>query len=281
MTQVVASWQRKLSSLPNPLADGRMTLGLTGQLFLQGADGGATPAAGGVTFMVYDESPRATGVPERTPEMFEFDPVTLAKMRSGDERFGPCYVIFLPWPKDWGADVTLIRVATKYVPTAGPFPIPAAEVKVAMDYKGEGLTPVVPGSAESLSPAGARDFDTRGVPDAARARQQLDMGLTSPVVESPRPTPPQQPPAPPPTVPPPERPSLLLPAPKPAELPPGPPIGTFAPGGGMVIPPKNKANSPYATEGAWAAPPPPPLAKGPVMPVAGAPAPLMLPGPGI
>jgi hypothetical protein len=96
-----------------------MRAGIVGQVFVLDTDGHHTEARGDLFVMAEDVTPRPPGQPPAVPEVWHFDPVTLRKLRTKDERLGDCYALFLPYPPNW-KDVSQIRVSTQYKPKGDP-----------------------------------------------------------------------------------------------------------------------------------------------------------------
>jgi hypothetical protein len=106
--------------------------GLAGQIFV--FDPADQPAllSGSVTVELQDETRRPPGVPPLKPERWTFAKDVIASLRSVDERFGPNYTIFLPWPT-YRPDVTHVRISVVYQPENGSFPIRALESRLTLD----------------------------------------------------------------------------------------------------------------------------------------------------
>ncbi len=130
-THVSLIMQRRLASLPDPVRPDDMQPGLPGQLFLADAAGKPTPAAGDLTVTVTDETQRTPGQPPKTTEKWQFSRDVLEKLRQKDDRFGDCYVLFLPWPADW-KDVTRVTVKGHYQAT-GQVALFASNVTINLD----------------------------------------------------------------------------------------------------------------------------------------------------
>lgn len=118
-TQITPAFNPQVQYLPDPTQEGTMRPGIVGQMFVLASDGSFTDARGDVFVMAEDITPRAPGQPPAVPEVWHFDPTTLRKMRTKDERFGDCYALFLPYPSNW-KDVSQIRVSTQYKPKGDP-----------------------------------------------------------------------------------------------------------------------------------------------------------------
>lgn len=246
-TQMSTTWNPQLAALRDPTRDGQQTLGLTGQVFLLGASNAPTEAAGDVSFVMFDDTPRPPGAAEKTPEMFHFDRATFGLLKTSDRRFGACYAVFLPWPADWGAGVTRVRLGARYKAADGAVDLSAADVRVTLDHAGEG------GPAR---PTGGRAAaDMRGVPDFARMMRETEANGYRPATTTAGPVQ-----AAPVSV---QAPAAPVSAPvgwqseritgaapmAPPSLPPAAPTA-----GGIA--PRNTTNSPFQTEGAWAGPKP-------------------------
>ena len=166
-TEVLSFWQRRLATLNDPTRDGMMVAGLVGQVFLISPSSKAAEATGDLTVAVYDVTARPQGRPERTPEVYHLDPARLAQLATKDERFGPCYAIFLPWPPEW-TDVTNVKIMTRYDAPGGTA-LHGREVLVQLEAERAKLTweeknfqkvggPMPPMTAPAAP-------DRRGVPD--------------------------------------------------------------------------------------------------------------------
>lgn len=131
VAEVATAWRNKIEYLPNPAAGGAMQPGLAGQVFLYTAEAKPAVANGNLIVDLIDETPRPPGVPPLTPERWEFKKDVLKNLRTLDERFGECYVIFLPWPT-YRPDVTHIRLRVRYEPEGGGFPIYAPETRLIL-----------------------------------------------------------------------------------------------------------------------------------------------------
>lgn len=173
-TQIICQWNRRLAALPDPTRDGEQAAGIVGQVFLMAADNSPANAAGDLSIVAYDETP---GRPPRTPEMWHYDVKTLARMRTSDERFGPCYAVYLPWPADWKSDVTGVKLLARYQGGPDAPDLWAAEVKLAIDFSAPG-TPVwtETGTPVTTGGPGRPALDTRSVPDPKRMLRQMQTG---------------------------------------------------------------------------------------------------------
>ena len=174
-TQVLCFWQRRLNALPDPVHDGTQVAGITGQVFFLSGTEKHAEAGGDLAIMAYDETPRAPGQQAQKDEMWHITKETLAKLRTKDERLGPCYALFLPWPPEW-KDVTTIKLKARYQAPGQP-DLHSAEVKMAIDYSAPG-TPTWSDQASAnagMGPTGtmAGRVDTRSVPDPSRILQEV------------------------------------------------------------------------------------------------------------
>jgi hypothetical protein len=132
VAEVATAWRNKIEYLPNPAAAGALQPGLAGQIFLYTADAQPATANGRLIIDLIDETPRLAGIPPLTPERWEFTKEVLKNLRTLDERFGECYVVFLPWPT-YRPDVTHVRLRVCYLPENGGFPIYAPETRLILN----------------------------------------------------------------------------------------------------------------------------------------------------
>jgi|GEM_PF-1550760 len=139
VAEIATAWRNKIEYLPNPAANGAMQPGLAGQVFLYTADAKPAQAQGSLIIDLIDETPRPPGIPPITPERWEFKKDVLKNLRTLDERFGECYVVFLPWPT-YRPDVTHIRLRVRYEPEGGGFPIYAPETRLILGASGGTIT---------------------------------------------------------------------------------------------------------------------------------------------
>ena len=137
-TGIAVAWQNRVDYLPDPTRDGEMGPGLAGQVFLFGPQMQPAAADGTLTIDLYDETKRPPGIPPNKPERWQFRKDVLKTLRMVDERFGPSYVVFLPWPT-YSPDVTRVRIKVRFDPDHGSFPLYAEESKLTLDTT---LTPV-------------------------------------------------------------------------------------------------------------------------------------------
>jgi len=156
VAEVATAWRNKIEYLPNPAANGAMQPGLAGQVFLYTAEAKPAVADGSLIVDLIDETPRPPGVPPLTPERWEFKKDVLKNLRTLDERFGECYVIFLPWPT-YRPDVTHIRLRVRYEPDGGGFPIYAPETRLILGAASGSISDVAaagPSQPRPESPTG-------------------------------------------------------------------------------------------------------------------------------
>lgn len=173
-SQVVCFWQRRLSTLPDPTRDGAMTAGVAGQMFLITPDNKPAEVNGDLAVVVYDETPRPPGQEPMRPELWHYTKDTLKRLATTDERFGRCYVLFLPWPAHW-KDVTAVKIMARYQSPGNP-DLYASEVRMALDFTPGGWTNMGSGRVV-LGPGG---IDTRSVPDPSKLLQQTHAAAAQP-----------------------------------------------------------------------------------------------------
>ena len=114
VNEIAIGWRNWIDHLPDPTRDGASGPGLAGQMFLFGPGLQSVDADGSLIVELFDETPRPPGQPGNAPERWTFDKDTLnKKLRSVDERFGKCFVLFLPWPT-YRPDVTKVRIVSRY-----------------------------------------------------------------------------------------------------------------------------------------------------------------------
>ncbi len=185
-TQVVCFWQRRLTQLPDPTREGAQAPGLVGQVFLVTADSNTAEVAGDVTVSVYDETPRPSGQPTKSHEVWHFDKATLKKLIAGDERFGKSHVLFLPWPAGW-QDVTTVRILARYDVPGMPT-IYAEQLKMTLDMNDGPVWKDANGNP--MSPNPGRNGAGHMVPDGRKLAEQVRAGSgpppgvpTSPVIQ--------------------------------------------------------------------------------------------------
>jgi hypothetical protein len=129
---LVAAWQNHIDYLPDPTREGRMGPGLAGQLFVFDQYDQPAILNGSITVDLYDETKRPPGGAPIKPERWKFNKDVIKSLRTVDERFGPNYVLFLPWPT-YRPDVTRVRITVMYEPENGSFPIRALESRLSLD----------------------------------------------------------------------------------------------------------------------------------------------------
>jgi len=172
-TQMVYSWQRQLTPLPDPTRDGSQTYGLPGQMFLIGSDSKSAEANGDLTIVVYDETTRQPGTPAMRPEVWHYTKDTLKRLATQDERFGKCFALFLPWPAHW-RDVTTVKVLGRYQAPGNP-DLYAQEQKVTLDPSGNSQVWTETGNGSSTRPAAGSMLESRTmVPDGNKILSQVN-----------------------------------------------------------------------------------------------------------
>ena len=268
VSQVLTRWAPRLGTLdvPDgvPKHDGDRVSGVVGQVFMLTPSSQPAESRGDLTFVVYDATERPPGQPERTPEMFHFDQKALARLRTKDDRMGPCYAVFLPLPAGW-TEATNLRILTRYQAPGGPA-IQSPESLVRIDAE---LSPMHSkytyetkvGGAMTPDPA---PKDRRGVPDLAKMLATVQTRPAAPAQAAP----PQGP-----------QPQAFARSNVPVTD--GgrnaPPVMTAVARTPVVQPLAPGANTTYATEGAYAGPKPggpgpldnidPAAVNGPVQPI--------------
>ncbi|MGL6075151.1 MAG: hypothetical protein ACRC8S_13405 [Fimbriiglobus sp.] len=169
VSEVICYWQRRTAKLPDPTRDGQQVLGIVGQVFMLTPSQKTATAYGDLSVMIYDVTPRPQGQPEATPAMFHFDAESLTKMRNHDERLGPCYVVFMPWPESW-KDVKTIRLQARFDATDKALPeVQSQDVTMNLDFKGDSLPSIEHASfqtgARRAPDSKSAQADLRGVPN--------------------------------------------------------------------------------------------------------------------
>jgi hypothetical protein len=194
VSEVICFWQRRLSTLPDPVHEGQQTAGLVGQVFMISPKSDHADAQGDLGIVIYDTTERANGSKERTPEMFHYNQETLKRMKTKDERLGPCYAIFLPWPPEW-TDVKAVKIIARYQAPGGD-PLQSKEVAMNIDYgpasastwQEKNFTKVGGAMQPNRGPAPS---DMRGVPNPLKLLEQVKNGQSTPVVAQKQPEMPQ------------------------------------------------------------------------------------------
>jgi hypothetical protein len=150
---VPCAWQNRVTHLPDPLRNGAPTPGVAGQVFLYDAKYQPAEAAGDLTVVVSDVTPRPPGQAGPTPEAWHFTAATLKNLRYVDERIGRCYLIFLPWPATW-KDVARVRFQVRYDQPNGPT-LYAQDAEVTLDFSPSpnGTIPGMSGGGSVPNPA--------------------------------------------------------------------------------------------------------------------------------
>lgn len=129
-TEIAIAWQNHIDYLPDPTRQGAMGPGLAGQMFLFDSHDHSALADGTLTIDLYDETIRPNGQPRMKPERWQFHKDVLKGLRTVDERFGPNYVLFLPWPS-YRPDITRVRITVRFDPDQkGGFTLYAPESKL-------------------------------------------------------------------------------------------------------------------------------------------------------
>jgi hypothetical protein len=130
-TIIAPGWQNYIQYLPDPTRAGALGPGLAGQLFVYGPADLPATLDGSITVELFDIT-RGESDSTRVPsERWKFNRDVLKGLRSVDERFGPNYVLFLPWPS-YRPDVTRVRITVRYDPENGPYPIYAPETRMVL-----------------------------------------------------------------------------------------------------------------------------------------------------
>lgn len=176
-TQIVSAFNPQVQHLPDPSKDGQMGAGLSGQLYMIAAGGKFTEANGDLYIMADDITARPPGQTPAVTEIWHFDPVTLRKLRTKDERFGDCYALFLPYPPTW-KDVTHIRISTQYKPKGDPTKEPTLSSPpqtVTLDFTPPGEQPSV--WLDKSGPKPTAPVAMKAMPNVAR---DIARGLGSP-----------------------------------------------------------------------------------------------------
>jgi hypothetical protein len=139
--EIALGWRHWVDYLPDPTRNGVSGPGLAGQMFLFGPRMQNVEADGTLTVELYDETPYPPGHPGNIPERWVFTKDALKKLRSVDERFGKCYVLFLPWPT-YRPDVTRVRIVSHF-DVDGKRLIPE-EAKFTIGTSPNNSTPLMP-----------------------------------------------------------------------------------------------------------------------------------------
>jgi hypothetical protein len=176
VSEIALGWRSWIDYLPDPTRDGMEGPGLAGQMFLFGPGLQSVDADGTLIVELYDETPRPPGQPGNVPERWSFDKDTLnKKMRTVDERFGKCFVIFLPWPT-YRPDVTKVRITARYQ-TEGKLIIPEEwRITISSNPK----SPILSSSSETMyGPQGLQQAGALSLMGSA-SPSGLGMGTLSP-----------------------------------------------------------------------------------------------------
>ena len=175
-TEIAVAWRNHIDYLPDPTRQGAMGPGLVGQMFLFDAKDYPAAADGTLTVELIDETPRHVGQPPIKPERWQFKKDVLKSLRTVDERFGPNYVLFLPWPS-YRPDVTRVRINVRFDPDQkGGFTLYAPEAKLALDPSlagtneiGAGPVQTSPPPSDTITPAGVSMWPASPVDNAPNA----------------------------------------------------------------------------------------------------------------
>ena len=269
VSQLMTIWDPRLGTLTDPTRDGATVTGLVGQVFMLTPKDQPAEARGDLAVVLYDTTPRPAGQAERTAEMYHLTQETMVNLRTKDERFGLFYAMFLPWPAEW-TDVTHVKVMARYQPPGGTA-IQAREVPVQLQAERAKFTTSTQsfqrvGGAMLPEPAAA-PRDRRGVPDPLK----IIAAMQGKPAAGPPPVAVQKLPAP-------EK-FTRSNVPSSDGMSPGTnagPVMTTVARTEVVTPLAPGSNTTYATEGAYAGPPPvanplaginPAAANGPVQPI--------------
>jgi hypothetical protein len=117
-TEMTVMWKSRLGHFPDPTRNGEKVAGISGQLFLFGPNMKPASAEGELTITLHDDTPRPAGIPGGESERWVIGTDSLRRAAATDERFGPCYTLFLPWP-DRRPDVTRVRLSVSFRPDGG------------------------------------------------------------------------------------------------------------------------------------------------------------------
>jgi len=160
-TSIGCMWKKQIAHLPDPTRDGVLGAGITGVMNLYATDGLPTKSDGDLQVMAYDETPRVEGKPASKPSMWHFDPATLKRLRTKDERGMDCVLLFLPWPQDWN-DVTKVRIQVKYTPKTGETSLFTTDQVMAFEFENQ---PGQGGGIGNATVAKKAIGDRLGIPD--------------------------------------------------------------------------------------------------------------------
>lgn len=177
-TQITPAFNPQIQHLPDPTQEGNLRAGIAGQVFLLAADGSFTDVNGDLVVMAEDITPRAPGQPPAVPEVWQFDPVALRKLKTKDERWGDCYALFLPYPPNW-KDVTQLRISTKYEPKGDRTKEPVLygpPQTLMLDFTPPGSQPAV--WLDKSGPQQTAPSEIKAIPNVSKA---LAKGLGKPL----------------------------------------------------------------------------------------------------
>jgi len=151
-TEIAVAWRNHIDYLPDPTHQGAMGPGLVGQMFLFDSRDYPAIADGTLTVDLYDETPRPAGQPGMKPERWQFRKDVLTTLRTVDERFGPNYVLFLPWPS-CRPDITHVRITVRFdSDQKGAFTLYAPESKLTLDATRAGKNEIGGGPVQTPPP---------------------------------------------------------------------------------------------------------------------------------
>jgi hypothetical protein len=115
---IAITWRPKLEQLPDPARNGAMGTGIVGQMFLLGPDYKFIQADGKLVVELFDETARPGATqPVRLGE-WTINKDWLRRLVAHDERFGKCYVLFLPWPS-YRPDIARVKLTARFEPESG------------------------------------------------------------------------------------------------------------------------------------------------------------------
>lgn len=168
-TLAIITWKNRVSQLPDPTRNGAYGSGLVGQLFLVGPKALHYPADGKLTVELFDETPQGGAPRSERLGSWTFPKEVLKALVTTDERFGPCYALFLPWPTYTPA-VSRVKLMARYDPESG-FPIYSEPVRMTIDTTTGG---------EGLQVTRTTTFDPPGPPPAAPGPIVMPVTPTAP-----------------------------------------------------------------------------------------------------
>lgn len=182
--EIAVAWHNYVEYLPDPTKQGAMGPGLVGQMFLFDSRDYPAQADGTLTVDLYDETMRPNGQPGLQPERWQFRKDILKTLRTVDERFGPNYVLFLPW-RNYRPDVTSVRITVRFDPDTnqkGAFTLYAPESKFKLDPSLAGRD--VETRRSTVRTERVVPFGDRSLVEGATANPTNGMGTTTGAVNS-------------------------------------------------------------------------------------------------